>query len=1233
MIQKTIARASRWLPALFALLVLALPASAQITTGSIFGTVKDSTGSVIPKATVTLTNQAVRFTREVTTNATGDFVAANLPTGDYTIAATAKGFAPLVKTGVVLDIGSRLSIGNFELKVGTAAESVTVSASGGEMQLQAESGERALLIDKTQIDDLMMNGRNILDFMKIIPGVNSTFNGVASNKGGLDSMNFNGSRGNAHTINVDGIANEDNGANNAVQVTVNTDAIGEVKVMTSNFQAEYGKASGGQISMSILNGTSDFHGNLRYFYRGEWMNANSWFNNQTNYLNRGTSNAALTPDKRRFQQFGGQIGGPVLLPHFKYNEKRDKLFFFYSHEYYHQVLPGGTDTLTVPTNAEIAGDFSASKDGYNNALSLSDPGGVGITGNKLPSASIYAPIQQIFKSVYPRPNATDPTGRNGYNYMFQTSYEHPRQEEILRIDWQANRNNRLFAHYVNNQDSEGCPLGCDGVDGISNVMFPGGMHMNEPGYNTSFDLTTTISPTMVNEITAGWSVNKLEVSATNGNIYRSTWNINLPLLYAVGSDSPIPDFSFGGINNQSLPWTYLGSMPFNNALTVINITDNLTKTFHNHTLKAGVFVERSRKDQASWGNSNGSFNFDGQATGQALQTGNPFANALLGYYTSFQQSSARPRGYYRYTQLDFYLQDTWKLTRRLTLDLGIRFPWFQPQYDAHYQSAVFNPTAWDSTQTVRLYHSTGSYAFDPANPSVQINNAYAGMIVPNSGNPANGIVTAQNGSPKGGYKDAGFLFEPRVGFAYDLFGNGKTILRGGFGISHDRLQGNPVYNQVASNPPNVYTPQLKFGTIQGLASIGSGSNILAPGTVYGFDQTGKVPTTYSYSLGFQRDLGKGIMLDVAYVGNKQQHMLQMRNLNYIPYGATFQAANQNPYHFGLTYGQAVPSSCNSSWQPSQYTAAGYKCMGTDAMDQVYLAPYQGYGNVDWYIWDGVANYNSLQVQMNRRFGHLFKFGGAYTWSKTMDTTDSDASWVNVISQKKYNYQLAGMDRAGNLAVNYIFYVPKLSQHFGGNKLVSYVTDNWEVSGVSLFISGPPASVGISTWYSSKFITGSYSEPSGIYLKPGVNPVVSRHGRAAAVNPNAFQMPNIGTPNVWPKQYIRTGGSNDTDLALMKRIPLSGPKKVLELRLETFNTFNHPQFYGRNLGTSPDVNTDTSGANINNYWGWAWNWSNVVPVSPANVRPANTTNKLGTYFGDYNSSSNSREIQLAAKFHF
>lgn len=658
------------------LLVAAVSLSAQVTSGSVTGTVFDPTGSVVPAAKVTAADSATAVTRTVTTGNEGVFVVSNLQPGTYEISIEAPGFNKLTKTGIVLSAADRLNAGDFTLTVGSTATSVTVEASGAQLQLQSESGERSTLVTNTQISNLAMNGRNIFDMVKILPGVVSDFDGQQSNRGGLDSFNVNGTRANQKELTIDGSSNVDTGNNGATHVTLNPDAIAEVKVLTSNYQAEYGKAGGGTMVLTTKGGTKDFHGNGRWFHRHEGLNANNFFNNMRGLNADGSevSQRALY----RYNYAGYQIGGPVIVPGTGFNRSRDRLFFFFGQEYYRQLIPGGINNIRVPTQNELAGNFSNTLDGNGSPIIVKDPvTGEPFGGNIIPPDRILPGVQKAL-GLYPKPNIT---GRNDYNYSTQASTGYPRREDILRLDFQLNEKNRMYGRWVNNASSRNEPYGTF-LWGISNIRFPGGINIDEPGWNAAFNLTSTISPTLVNEFVFGPSVSTFHADGTNGNISRGVNGVDLPLLFSVPGSTPIPDFGFCCTPNTSYSWSYLGSVPFDNSNTTLDLTDNVTKLWGKHIIKAGVFFQRNRKDQPSWGNYNGQFSFDDSLTGH------PYASALLGYYQSFQQSSTRPRGFFRYTNLETYIQDTFRLTTRLTLDYGMRFAWYQPQFDDKNQSSV-----------------------------------------------------------------------------------------------------------------------------------------------------------------------------------------------------------------------------------------------------------------------------------------------------------------------------------------------------------------------------------------------------------------------------------------------------------------------------------------------------------------------------------------------------------------
>jgi hypothetical protein len=1228
-------------------------ALAQLTSGSISGEVKDPSGAYVPKASVTVTAPEIGVAREVKTNNDGTFNVPNLPRGTYIVTVKAAGFKELEKKNLVLSVGDRLNAGDFVLQVGGGEQTVTVEADAGQVQIQSDSGERSGLVTGAQLNNLAMNGRMLLDYVKVLPGVISTFNGAASDKGGMNNIKINGTRPGAMQYTLDGVTNVDNGCNCASQVTINPDAVAEMKVLTSNFQAEYGKASGATVAVVTKNGTNQFHGGARWFHRHEQFNAQQWFDEQANHIAEAQGKPDPNPkQKYRYNYFGFQIGGPVLVPKTGINKNKDKLFFFFNQEYYRQLLPGGFDKIYVPTLDEINGDFTNSYDGYGKKIALKNlnaANGTPIVLNNRIVSGINPAVQQYLLKVLPRPNSTDTTDCtangsvlpgglcNKYNFITGKTTDHPRREDIGRVDYQINQNNRLYFTYVNNQDTEYLPEGMS-PQGTSNFTVGSGMHLDAPGYNASIHLTSNLSDKLINELTFGTTINQQRIYSNGGFTDASKWDFNIPLLYSVAANSPVPDLTFSGRNQQTTPTTYLGSLPWSNADTVINFTDNVTKLVNKHTLKAGIFIERNRKDQSSWGNANGNIKFSGNDSNQpaSMQAGDPFANALLGFYTSYQQQNGRIRGLYRYTNIEFFAQDNYKLTHRLTLDYGMRFAWVQPQYDASSNVAYFDKDAWDPAKAVRLYKTqpgTG-VGYDSATGAT-VSKALIGTIVPGSGDLLNGITTAKSGGYAGGFQDRGIMIEPRFGFALDVFGTGKSVLRGGVGMSHNRFQGNPIYNLVVGNPPNSYDPTFNYGTLTDIASLKSNNSMSQVG-VYGFDKHGKVPTTYSYSLGVQHNLGWNTTLDIAYVGSQSRHLSQKHNLNAIPYGYLFTQAAQDPSKYT---GGVVPTV--EAGITSVYTNAGLNYMGDKAYDQKFLEPYPNFANVEYWTWDGNSNYNSLQIGANKRMGHGVTLGVAYTWSKTMDTSNADGDWTNIVDVKKYNYTLANWDRPHVLAINWTYDLPKVSKHLGGSKLLSYLFDGYQWEGIGQFLQGGPGTIN-GNWTNgnggtsyTKQISGSYTEGPRTYMSG--NPTGRSSDPYAILNPNAFVTPSVlGIPGTaWQQNYYRSGGTNNWDMSIFKNIPLgSNEARYIQMRVEAFNVFNHPQFWGINTDAGAIYYTDpATGAAKMDPTSVTNNWTQLQVVNPAKIRPAGKTGNIGQYFGEYNSGGNARIIQLGLKLYF
>ncbi|MGB7847304.1 MAG: carboxypeptidase regulatory-like domain-containing protein [Candidatus Acidiferrum sp.] len=1180
------------------LLLFATFAVGQITSGTISGSVKDPSGAAVPDATVVATDADKGVTRTVTTGASGEFVFPNLPPGKYKVTVELKGFKKIEKSDIIVNVADHVNAGELALEMGTTTESVTVTADAGQIQLQSNSGERSDLISNKQLEDVAMNGRNVLDYMKLIPGVISGFDGHASGTGGLDTMNINGTRANQHEFTLDGASNVDTGNNGGTHVTINPDAIEEVKILTSNYQAEFGKAAGGQIAIVTKGGTNEWHGDARFFHRNDSLNANEPFNKG----NEIAGNLPNAPYLYRYNYIGYDIGGPI---------KKNKLFVFWNQEFYRQFVPiTGTTQFYTPTALERKGDFSQSTDGAGNPVVLTGPG---ITNNKIDPSTLSPAQQAVFTnmekllSLFPLPNVSG-FGVNGQNYNFSEalSANDPRREDILRVDYQLSDKYRFFVRWIHNADTESAPFTpFPGPFGIfacsSSINFAGGCTQQHPGWNLSVNMIASLTPTVVNEFSVGPSHTLSLAEGTNGNISLSKNGITMPLLYK--SDT-IPDISFGGLNNVSFSGPYLGATPWKQANTTVNVNDNLTWIRGVHTLKFGMFYQRNGKNQIAWGNINGQLNFGTGPTAPNCPVvvppngscpyalGDPIASALLGSFDSFDQSTARPTGYFRYNQLEFYVQDTWKITQRLTLDYGMRFSWIPPQYDAKNQIAIFDPFSYNQANAVKIDDG--------------------GNIVPNSGNPLNGMkFTSGGGLPAGGWDDRGIMAEPRFGFAYDAFKDHKTVIRGGFGMMHDRVQGNLIFNTVFNNPALVQTASLGSGNIANLSSPSFGSGVL--GNIVGASKDGHVPTVYSYSLGIQREVFKGATLDVAYVGNVSRHLTTARDLNQIPYGYAFTRAAQDPANF-TTY-CAAPQTGNPCTNgipqvepnlPAPYAAAGYSFSGIDAFGRpnytnAPLVPYKGYGQISYLQWDGTSNYNSLQVSFQRRYSRGLTFGAVYTFSKALTTATSDQDLQDLYSPRTLDYRAAGWDRTHVFAANYIYDLPNVSKHLGGAKWLSYLTDHYQLSGVIQASTGTPVDLNNGFSFESGTLDGSNMWGAIPYYY-----TIDQHQDPV--------FPIIGTRIRGSRDFKRNPGMQNWDTSLFKNIPVgSNEKRSIQLRLETFNTFNHPNFATRNYSFN------VSGP---------FQYSQGTPFSISQIPNWGTNASTnGTGVGGF------RVVQLGAKFNF
>jgi hypothetical protein len=513
-------------------------------------------------------------------------------------------------------------------------------------------------------------------------------------------------------------------------------------------------------------------------------------------------------------------------------------------------------------------------------------------------------------------------------------------------------------------------------------------------------------------------------------------------------------------------------------------------------------------------------------------------------------------------------------------------------------------------------------------------NTLVGLIVPGSGDIANGIVrNGENGYPHGGWDDRGAQWGPRLGFAWDVFGRGKTVVRGGFGISYDRVQGNLAFHML-ENPPNTLNPRLSFGYLDQVASARE-DDVIGPLTVTGYAKDGHIPTVYSYSLNIQQALGFKTVLDLAYVGTQSRHLSQQRNLNGAPYGATFLRENQDP---ALYANGVIPAQQNALQQA--YLDAGLKFNGANAKRAEFLRPYPAFNTIRYREFSGSSNYNSLQVSVNRRIATSLTFGMAYTWSKVFTTASNDTQAVNPFDTRLYEYRLADFDRTHVLAVNYIYRAPKLSRRFGNGELARAILDGWEVSGISRYMSGTPFELGLASQGLSftQRVSGSYSEGPRLYLKGDPQKSIVKGTNGIHIDPSAFLPPIVGDDGPWPRNYLRYPGFLNHDLSVYKNFALGkDTRRTLQIRIEAFNVFNRTQFDRYNITTNLAVPTGTDANGNTTFATGATILDNydrtIVSNNIRGQRLADANRPLGDFFGEYNRARDARVIQLGVKLTF
>jgi hypothetical protein len=1140
-----------------AAVLVAASAFSQNVTGVITGTVKDPAGSVVPNAQVTLTNEATRTTRSVDSNNAGVFVFPSVMPGAYTIDVSMAGFRSHQVRDIGLTANERRSLGDIVLQVGQVQERVEVTAEI--TPVQTASSERAGLVAGSQLLNTAIRGRDFVALLSTLPGIydaNAASREVSKGPG-AGGLSINGGRSTSINFSLDGVQNTDTGSNSGSHNQPNMDAVAEVKVLTSNYQAEHGRNSSGTINVIVKSGTQDFHGSGFWFYRHEGLYANNFFSNRS-----GTPRPI-----NRINNAGYTIGGPVYIPG-KFNSNKEKLFFFFSQEYVRRQNFPGVQWATTPTALERNGDFSNTFDLNGAMIPIKDPTtGQNFPGNVIPKSRINQQGLAII-NFFPLPNYTeaDPALQHRRNYRSNLSGSFPRRQDLLRVDYNISSTLNTYFRVIRDNDDENWPYanwtaGSHNYD-LVNTYRP------QRGRGAIFQITKIVNSTTVNDFTMGASTRGQTFNPSDPSRVARSLMGNIGQWYPHSNESgAIPNVSFGGV--QSGINSGLGNIPYTNENPVFSFIDNFSKLYGTHSLKFGIYIERMRKDEVGGANTRGAFDF-GRNTNNPFDSNYAFSNALLGNFNSYSEGTFRPYSHYRYTQVEWYAQDSWRIGRRLSLELGLRFYSAPPAHDDRFNITSFDPSKYDASAAAVLIRpglqGTRRVGVDPRTDQV-FPLPYIGLFVPGSGDYASGMVVGgKDGFPGGLYETPTVALAPRVGFSLDPFGNGKTAIRGGWGLFYDRPQGN-VYSGTNGQPPVAYTPTLHFGNLntflQSEGAVGP-SNVNAP-------QTGKQPLSkvMNFSFGVQREVGFGTVLDAAYVGSLGRNLLFVKNINAIPMYARFDPANAD-----ITTSSRGPLQDN------------------------FLRPYLGLGNINVRGFGATSNYHSLQVSVNRRMARGMQYGLAYTFSKALGVASSDFEGVSpYFSMRERNYGPLGFNVPHMLVINYAWNLPNPVGRLN-RKALDMVFANWQVAGITSFLSGTGFTPGFST-SDGQDITGS-SEGARIMVTGDPRLPKSERTFDRNFKTEAFGRPARGDFGNAGVRILRGPGVNNWDISVSKRMPLGeGDGRYFQLRGEFFNAWNHTQFSGM----------DTT----------------------ARFNPAGQ--QINSNFGRYTGARDARKVQLSLRFMF
>jgi hypothetical protein len=1158
---------------------------AQELAATLTGTVTDPSGAVVAGATVLVHSEDTGADlRTVTTSSTGNFNITNLPAGRYTVTVKTSGFQAYVAKDVILNVAEKHTL-DVALITGKVTETLEVTAEN--TPIQTTTAEQSGVVTGEQVRELALNNRNFEQLVLLQPGVANQLGdepgfGLSSNT----AIAINGARMGANNWTVDGADINDSGSNGTLLNTPSIDAIQEFTLERSNYDASFGRSGGGQVVVATKSGSSRFHGSAYEFNRNNYYNANTFENRQaiaTAIAGGATPSAAYAANEvpiERYNDWGFTIGGPIEIPKL-FHPTKYQTYFFWSEEWRHSSLPGSTE-INVPTAAELGGVFTT-------PITVAPAGCVTTAGSGSSTTytiapSCYSQNASAYLKAFMAPNPPNiGTGKLDESYTELNNF----RQDIIRLDQNVGDKVRVFGRYMQDNVPENFPFG---LWGTANYPGADAISLNAPGRNLVVNATASISPRVVNEVefADSWGAINAGLSGfANSPSFTSQLTGNTAYQDPYGRAPNVSITGYTGLTN--------GNGPYFERNIDKNIFDNFSIQHGNHTLRAGVTAAwMTKTENATSGEA--SFAFNGP---NPSNENNPFANFLLGQASSYSQPSKDTVPDLHYTNFEFYVQDDWKVTRRLSVNLGVRYSYFPSPTDAKDTLLNFDPLAYVAGNAPPIVTSPDNPTgvFGSGNAATYAN----GLIFPTGATCAAATVISgptTTCSPYGARvnPNSNNNWGPRLGIAYDPFGNGKWAIRGGYGIFYDRTL-NGIWEQNAfDDPPLVQTTTVNNNASTSLNLFDNYAVGSAPGppvgpsglVTTGYNGPGgaptfKLPQYQDYNLSVQHEVLPNTVAEIAYVGTKGTHLLGDVDYN----------------------------------QPTVATRLANPGIGINA-----IAPFLGYQAITSRDPVFTSNYNSLQATLNRRLSHGLSVGVAYTWSKLLGTNYEDRGNAAYDTYNlKGDYGLSTTNTPQMLSLNYVYQEPFFRQQHG----LGWLLGGWELSGIVTIQTGQSLTITQSTdpWALvtqptsnqactiSATTTACPTYPGGIGINSGQSTIAARPNQSGnAKGPKTVnQYINIGAFSDAVGQFgneapgaVTGPGYQRWDTSLFKNFKF-GERAGLQLRLETFNTFNHGS------PNAIDTNVDDQLTSVNPY--------------------GNGNSSFGTVTGYHIP----RNVQIGAKFNF